>query len=163
MTEEKKFKTKTGYCYIHPNHIELTRNGKRGKIAQKLFGNSIQRALILYSIIALGLIYVAVNCYLSGKYFFTIYFGIISVYLILSVIKSINNSATSIIYRNKIREIKYLKAKTGITRACFVILFVDEKEQLKKRLVFLPGSLNNGAVETEKALALMREEGLINA
>ena len=162
MTTEKKFKTKTGYCFINPSYIELTRNGVKGKLAKSLFGNNINRALIIYSTIAIGLIYVAVRSYSNEKYFLSVYFGIIAMYLILSVIRSFNNSATSVIQRSSIKDVKFIKAQTGITRACFVIHFENEKGILKKRFIFLPGSLNNGAVETDKAIVLMREEGFIN-
>jgi hypothetical protein len=40
-------------------------------------------------------------------------------------------------------------------------VFNDDKKKLKKRLIMLPGSLNDGKNETEKALQIMRSEGMI--
>lgn len=81
---------------------------------------------------------------------------------IVVILKSVNNSATPIIDRTKIKEVRFLKAMVGITRARFEIMFEDENGRLKKRLILLPGSLSNGAIETTKALEIMKNEHLID-
>ena len=55
-----------------------------------------------------------------------------------------------------------MNAKFGATRSVFEITFEQSSGKLKKRLILLPGSLNNGAQETEKALEIMKTNKLIN-
>lgn len=46
-----------------------------------------------------------------------------------------------------------------LTRSRFIVVFEDRKGRIRFRYIFLPGSLNNGSKETEKALIAMRESG----
>ena len=39
--------------------------------------------------------------------------------------------------------------------------FEDENGKMKKRLITLPGSMNNGQNETEKAIEIMTAENLL--
>ena len=104
MENEKIFKTKTGFCHILPDKIVLTRNGIIGNGAKVVSGNNIYRILIIYSAISIFLIYFAFSNYQKGENFSAIFYGLISLYLIYEIIKSVNNSATPIILRNKIKE-----------------------------------------------------------
>ena len=42
------------------------------------------------------------------------------------------------------------------------MFFEDDNKKIKKRLIMLPGSLNDGQRETEKAVKLMIKENLMN-
>ena len=88
-------------------------------------------------------------------------FGLIGIYLVYGIISSTNNSATPIIDRSKIKNIKFKAAIVGLTRSRFEVFFETENGKIKKRLIMLPGSLTGGKSETEKALIIMREEKLI--
>tara|TARA_R110002051_G_scaffold255120_2_gene314193 strand:+ start:23104 stop:23304 length:201 start_codon:yes stop_codon:yes gene_type:complete len=57
-----------------------------------------------------------------------------------------------------IKKVKYKKAIFGLTRSRFEVLFEDDNQKIKKRLIMLPGSLSNGQKETEKALKIMIDE-----
>jgi len=78
------------------------------------------------------------------------------------IFTSINNSATPIIERKDIKSIKFKKAIFGITRSRFEVLFKDENEKIKKRIIMLPGSMHQGKKETEIAKKIMKEEKLLN-
>lgn len=54
-----------------------------------------------------------------------------------------------------------MNAKFGATRSVLEITFEESNGKFKKRLILLPGSLNNGAQETEKALEIMKNEKLV--
>ncbi|WP_432671605.1 hypothetical protein [Flavobacterium sp. SM2513] len=86
---------------------------------------------------------------------------ILGIFLLYNIKKSLNYSATSIIARDRIKEVKFMNAKFGATRSAFEVVFEDNDGKLKKRLILLPGSLNNGSAETDKALAIMKSEKLI--
>ena len=158
---EKIFKTKTGFCHILPDKIILTRDGIIGNIAKVTVGNNLPRILITYGCISIGLFYFAFDSYKNGQIIPMLLFGLIGIYLVYGIISSTNNSATPIIDRSKIKNIKFKAAIVGLTRSRFEVFFETENGKIKKRLIMLPGSLTGGKSETEKALIIMREEKLI--
>jgi hypothetical protein len=113
MNYEKGFKTKTGFCHILPDKIVLTRDGIIGNIAKGTIGNNISRILIIYGGLSLGLFYFAFDSYKNGQIAQPILFGLLGIYLVYGIVSSINNSATSIIDRQKIKEVKLKKQLSG--------------------------------------------------
>lgn len=162
MDTEKSFKTKTGFCHVSSDKIILTRDGVIGNVAKVTVGNHIARVLIIYGGIFLGLLYLAYNSYINGQTFLPILFLFIAGNLVYVLVTSINNSATPIIDRAKIKQVKFKKAIVGLTRSRFEVLFEDEQGRIKKRLIMLPGSLDDGQKETEKALKIMTDERLLD-
>ena len=163
MNSDKTFKTKTGFCHILPEKIILTRDGIIGNVAKVTIGNNISRILTIYSILALGLFYFSYDSYEKGQITTTILFGLIGLYLIYGIVTSLNNSATPVIDRQKIKQIKFKKAIPGLIRSRFEVIFQDDNGQTKKRLIMLPGSLTGGQSETERAIKIMADEKLITA
>jgi hypothetical protein len=155
------FKTKTGYCHIFPDRIQLTRENVAGEIAEATYGNSMPRTIIIFGILLAVFIYFGIDSYNANQIIPPVIFGIISLYLAITIARSYNNSATPVIPRDKIKSVTFKKAITGFTRAYFVIMFENEKGKIKKRLIMLPGSLTYGKQEAEKALALFKREGLL--
>jgi hypothetical protein len=162
MDSEKTFKTKTGFCHILPDKIVLTRDGIIGNVAKVTVGNNVSRILIIYGGLSAFLFYTAFNSYQEGQFFMSLLFVVIGVYLIYGIIASINNSATPIIERDKIRSVKFKRAIKGVTRSRFEVMFENDKGKAKKRLIMLPGSLTDGENETVKAVRIMKEEKLTN-
>jgi hypothetical protein len=161
MDNEKTFKTKTGYCHILPDKIVLTRDGIIGNLATVTVANNISRILVIYGGLSIGLFYFAFDNYRNGQIVQPIIFGLFGIYLVYGIVNSINNSATPIIDRQNIKEVKFKKAIVGLTRSRFEVLFEDDQGKIKKRLIMLPGSLTDGQNETEKALKIMTDEKLI--
>jgi hypothetical protein len=161
MSNEQTFKTKTGFCHILSDKIVLTRDEIIGDIAKVIAENKIPRILIIYAGISIGLFYFTFDSYKNGQITLTLFFGILGIYLIYGIINSINNSATPIIDRNKIKAVKFRPAISGLTRSRFEVFFETENGKIKKRLIMLPGSLSGGQNETEKALKIMKDEKLI--
>jgi len=157
---EKIFRTKTGFCHVTEDQIILTRDGVIGNVAKVTVGNSISRILIIYGLISLGLIYFAYDSYLKGDTFATILFGLLGLYLIYGITKSLNNSATPIIDRKDIKTTKFIKGTSGLSRSRFEIEF-NEGGKIKKRLILLPGSMTGGQNEADKAVEIMRGEKLL--
>lgn len=162
MESDKKFRTKTGFCHILPDKIILTRDGIIGNIAKVTLGNGISRILIIYSAFALFLLYFAFTAYKENKVITALSYIVFAVYLLYKAKQSTNYSATSTIERNKIKEVKFIDAKYGATRSRFEVLFKDENEKIRTRLILLPGSLNDGENETKKALEIMKNEKIYN-
>ncbi|MDA3843725.1 MAG: phosphoribosylaminoimidazolesuccinocarboxamide synthase, partial [Candidatus Kapabacteria bacterium] len=118
--------------------------------------------LIIYGLISVWVLYFSYSSYLNGKIVLPLFLGLTAVGLIVAIIKSLNNSATPIIQRDKIISVKFKNEIVRVTRSRFEVLFENEKHKIKKRLIMLPGSMNDGTNETIKALEIMREEGLID-
>lgn len=161
MNDEQTFKTKTGFCHILPDKIILTRDGIIGNVAKVTVGNNISRILLIYCGISAFLFYSAFELFKTEQTFQAIFFSFLGLLLVYGIFNSLNNSATPIIDRNKIKTVKFKKGIEGISRSRFEVLFEDEKGKIKKRLIMLPGSLTNGQNETEKALRIMKEEKLV--
>lgn len=161
MEIESKFKTKTGFCHILPDKIVLSRDGVIGQISNITMGNSISRSLFIYSCIAMYFCYRAYQLFQTSEFTLMLVYLLPSLYLIYTVVSSINLSASPIIYRNKIKHIRFKKAIKGLTRARFEIVFENDEGQIKKRLILLPGSLGDGEEETSKALEIMKREELL--
>jgi hypothetical protein len=158
---ESTFKTKTGFCHVTEDKIILTRDGVVGNVSKVVVGNNILRILIIYGLLSSGLLFFAYNNYLNGDLFATALFGLLGLYLIIGIFKSLNNSTTPVIERSDIRSLKFIKGITGVTRSRFEIEF-DEAGKTKKRLILLPGSLTGGETETENAIKIMRSEKLLD-
>ncbi|MDF4202231.1 phosphoribosylaminoimidazolesuccinocarboxamide synthase [Maribacter sp. SA7] len=159
---EKRFKTKTGFCHILPEEIILTRDGIIGNISKITVGSSIWRAVLIYGGLSIFLLYNAFDGFQRGQTLTSVFFALFGLFLIYGIVKSLNNSATPIIKKDRIKNVKFKKAIFGFTRARFEVLFEDDNQIIKKRLIMLPGSLNNGSKETELALQIMREEKLLD-
>jgi hypothetical protein len=161
MDNTKTFKTKTGFCHILPDKIVLTRDGIIGNVVAVTVGNNISRLLIIYGGLSIGLFYFTFDSFRNGQIAQPILFGLFGIYLVYGIANSINNSATPIIYRQKIKEVRFKKAIIGLTRSRFEVFFEDHQGKIKKRLIMLPGSLSDGQSETEKAIKIMIDEKLI--
>ncbi|WP_299782968.1 phosphoribosylaminoimidazolesuccinocarboxamide synthase [uncultured Formosa sp.] len=161
MKTEQTFKTKTGFCHITEDKIILTRDGIIGNVAELTTGKSIYRILGIYGIMAIFLLYMAYTKIVKEDWIeFAVYCGI-GIYLVYSLIKSINLSATPIIERNKIKSVEFKPAKKFLTRSYFKVNFKQNDGKIKSRLIMLPGSLTDGTSETEKAIGIMKNAGLI--
>ena len=163
MEQEKTFRTKTGFCHILPDKIVLTRDGLIGEISKITVGNSISRILIIYSVLTLGLFYYAFGAYQEENYVQTILYSVLGLALIIGIINSMNNSTAPVIHRHQINEVKFSEGMIGITRSRFVVKFKNDKGQIKKRLIMLPGSMSQGEEETIKVVQIMKKEGFLIA
>ena len=161
MNDDKTFKTKTGYCHILPDRIVLTRDGIIGNATQLATGSNVSRIVLIYGGLAIWLFYIAFENYQNGLVALALLFGFMGIFIFYGLLRSLNNSATPIILREKIKEVKLKKGTAGLTRSRFEILFEDDKGKVKKRLIMLPGSLNDGQNETEKAINIMIDEKLM--
>jgi hypothetical protein len=163
MDNEKTFKTKTGFCHILPDKIILTRNGIIGSVAKATVGNGMTRILIIYSALILWLFYRAYKLFQTGELFSPILYLLIGLWMCYGIITSLDNSATPVIDRIKIRNVKFIKGIAGLTRSRFEVFFEDDGGKIKRRMIMLPGSMTGGQEATEQAIKIMTEEKLLGA
>lgn len=161
MNPENTFKTKTGFCHVEKDQIILTKDGVIENSSKDQTKNKIVRTLIFYALLSFYFLYSAFENYKKGETVFMSFSIFFAFILLVGIIKSWNNSSTSLIERNRIKKVQFIAAKKGLTRAVFEILFEDNNGKIKKRLIMLPGSLSNGQIETQKAVDIMKKEGII--
>ena len=159
---EYTFRTKTGTCTITPEQIILTRDGSRGAAAELTVSSSIGRALMIYGVLGgsaliMGLWYLLGDDTPAG-----VVFSVIGALFLWNVVKSRNNSAVPTIDRSAIRAVEAHPPRPPATRGYFTVLF-EEHGKVRKRMIMLPGVMENGQAEYERAEAAMRASGLLTA
>jgi len=154
------FRTKTGYCHIQPDKIVLSANSNPITVFKIPSARNVFQRLMMYSLLSLCLLIQAYTSFKNNEIFLAIFLGIGGIFLIYVVIASANNSGSPVVERATIQKVKFTKAIPWIRRS-YISVFFNENGKVKKRLIFLPGSLTGGAEETEKALEIMKREGLL--
>jgi hypothetical protein len=157
---EHTFRTKTGSCVITPDKILLTRENVRGAMSQHIFGNSIGRALLIYGLFGLSALALGVWSFTNRNYSEATILCLIGTLLLYSVVASRNNSAAPAIDRSAIHSINAHSPHPPATRGYFTVIF-EENGKIRKRLILLPGSLENGREEYARAESIMRASGLL--
>jgi hypothetical protein len=160
MTEdgEYRFNTKTGTCVVTPEKIVLKREGVTGAVANKVYGSSINRVLIIYSVIGSIALVIGILSIIGKSYFSGGFLCAIGVACLGIVVASRNNSAANIIERSSVQSIVAHSPHPPFTRAYFTVHFLENGKK-RKRLIGLPGSMSGGKEEFRRALSIMRETG----
>lgn len=158
---DNKFKTKTGFCYVLPDRIILTREGLLGKFANAYSGKGNTKALIIQGVLIGVIIYLGFIEYKRENYVSIGFYGIIALILSYGFFTSLKNSGTPVLDKKQIKEVKFIKGASGATRDRFEVFFENEEGKIKKRLIMLPGTLSRGDAEADKALALFKSEGYL--
>ena len=163
MSTEGKytFRTKTGICTITPEQIILTREGARGA-ADLTVSTSIGRALLIYGLLGGSALIIGLWYLLGGNTRAGVVFGVIGALLLWNVVKSRNNSTAPIIERSAIIAVEAHPPRPPATRGYLTVLF-EEHGKVRKRMIMLPGVMENGQAEYERAEAAMRASGLLTA
>ncbi len=152
------FKTKTGFCHISTNEIQLTRDGVVGNFPKVVNGKKISTTLILYGALTLGLAYYGFKELQNGQIVSPIIYLLLCILFLYVIIDSLNNSATPIIQRDKIVNIQFKKGIPGLTRSRFDVFFKNENNKIQRRIILL----HSNKKEVEKAMEIMKKEGLID-
>ena len=152
------FKTKTGFCHISTNEIQLTRDGVVGNFSKVVSGKKISTTLILYGVLTLGLAYYGFKELQNGQIVAPIIYLLLCILFLYVIIDSLNNSAAPIIQRDKIVNIQFKKGIPGLTRSRFDVFFKNENNKIQRRIILL----HSNKKEVEKAMEIMKKEGLID-
>ncbi len=156
------FRTKTGTCEITDDAIVLTREGARGALAEAVIGQSVKRALIRYGVIALLLTALAVHAMMNGQLPFGVFQLAFALYIVVGILRSRGVSAQPEVPRAAIQRIRAHRPIPLLTRGYFDVSFNDG-DQLRRRLIILPGYFAGGSDEFEKAVAVLGDVGLLSS
>lgn len=157
---ENSFRTKTGTCTITENQIILTREGLRGGLAKVMFGVSVDRVLIMYVLIGIILLVSAFMSFVGGSNGMGVFTSVVGVIFLWNAITARNNSASPVIERSTIQSVEAHLPRPPFTRGYFAVQF-DDNGKLKKRLIILPGSMQGGSEEFNRAKDLLMQVGLL--
>ena len=154
------FRTKTGQCTITSDQILLSMERVRGAAAGGLFGHSMGRTFLVYGVLGAGMLIEGVRSFLRSEDIAGSFLCLVGVLLFLNIIVSRRNSATPIISRTSIREVSAHPPRPPLTRGYFTVVFIENGKE-RRRLIMLPGSLQGGRQEYDKAEGAMRSSGLL--
>lgn len=159
-TADVTFRTKTGTCTITSEQIILTREGTRGAFAQWALGNSIGRILLVYGLLGGSALAFGISSLLRGGMVEGVLLSVVGAYFLWGVFSSRHNSAAPILNRSAIRTVEAHPPRPPATRGYFAISF-EEDGKMRKRLIILPGMLENGSEEYVRAESALRASGLL--
>ena len=152
------FRTKLGLCYVIKDRIIMVTEAAEIDSKKEVVEKSVWPFLTIHTTIGLVFVGFSIYSFLHDAILASFMFGGLGVYLVIKIILSINNFATPIIPRDRILEFKYKKAIPFLTRDYFSIVFLDKYGRTKKRLIILPGIIQDGSSEANKALQIMKSE-----
>ena len=163
MGKEQKFRTKTGYCHILKDKIIFSTAGKIGNLDDIVVKENSSLVLIMYGILAAGLLVSGYANYLADNTPLAVVFGGIGLMLVNGIVRSINFSGTPLINRSDIQNVLFKKGIWGISRARFEVIFKDSKGNLRKRLIMLPGAVSVDEKTIAEATEIMVNTGVMTA
>lgn len=149
------FRTKTGRVNVTPERLTIERTGLRGGAAQALQGAGKWRTIVIYGLLAIGLAVQGVWRYQDGDTFLPFLLWGMSAWIVSSLIRSRNFSATPVIERDHATKIEVVKGIWGITRDRLIVHF-RENDKAARRYILMPGVLQAPAGELERAVEALR-------
>lgn len=158
MEGTKMFRTRSGYCFITPDEIILTRQNQLKKIPAKPAGDISTILLSGYAISAAFVFYFSFLGFMRGEYYPAAVLLIVSAGIMAYVYTSRNKSFTPVIPRERIQDIELIKAVPGGLGTYFNIWFEDENSRIKRRVIKLPGMFVPQNEELIRAIDIMQEE-----
>lgn len=159
--ETATFRTTTGFCHLFPDQIVFSKQKQSVDFSQLKSDNRVYQNVIIYVILVGLCAYWAFRSYeqhLMIRFYLLCSIGGI---LLLSILRLFSYSDTAVILRKQITGVQFRKAVPFVNYAQFTVFFTDEKGRRKKRLILLPGKLNDQS-ETQTAVEKMEQAGYIS-
>lgn len=160
-TPATTFRTKTGFCHVLPDQLLFTKSNLPDKRLVKNTSWQIivsQVARVVF-ILLIGLLSWAE--FRNGNFGMGLLMALAVVFFLFMLQQSWNDSSTSVIASNRIQHIR-LRETSGLgKRSYFEVYFANENDKRKRRLILMPGTLDDGEVETERAISIFRSAGLM--
>jgi hypothetical protein len=156
----RAFSIKGGQCHLYPDRIEVRRSDGVGRLTEFLFRRGYQRAIILYLLLALGLLLAALLAFSIDNYFLTSFLGAMALIAAGYAWTNRDLSFAPVIPKRSVEATQYRRAVQGEARAAFIIYFRPGKHLLR-RVILLPTRTHQGTSLADTAYWMMRDEGLI--
>jgi nitric oxide synthase oxygenase domain/subunit len=158
MSEPASFRTKTGRCIVTPDSLQLEREGVRGAMAEAMFGKDKRRAVLIYVSIVIVLIWTAAMSWRTGDLVGTVLWAGLAVLVLRTVARGRDLSAKAELARAATRRIEVVPGRRGLTRSHLIVHFEEDGDPAR-RLILLPGVLQGGPAELDRAVSTLRAAG----
>ncbi len=152
------FRTKTGHATVTREQIVIERTGPRGRAANMLQGNSKSRTLLIYGILFAMLVWSGWSSWNHGSTVAAVLFWAYGGWIAYALTKARNFTMSPIMERAATSRIEGIRGLKGATRDRIVVSLSEGGREVR-RFILMPGALQNGAGELDRALALLSEQG----
>ena len=161
---QKIFRTTTGFCHILPDKIAFTRDGKLENIDLNppKEHRSLKFALV-YGLLICAAIGFIIYKYIEGVLDLTSTIVAISIIVVMLyyIYKVVNYQTRTYFDRDKIISLKYKAGINSLSPSQFLISIKSENEKTLYANIILRSQNIFGKQETDDAIKIMVEEGLI--
>ena len=155
---ERRFRTKTGHVDVGEDALRIQRTGARGAAAQRLQGDSKARTLVVYGGIVGLLVWQGWVALQEGGWPFAAFAWGFSTWIVLFLLKARNFSMAPVVTRGATSRVQAVRGWPGLTRDRLVVHFVEDGKPAR-RYILMPGVLQKGRGEIDRAGTVLREAG----
>ncbi len=162
MKKEKTFETAFGICYIYPDKIVFKEECKTDSTERRTVSSEIKKRKVLkrlFILISAFFLYFSFVLFKEDKVFEAIFLTAFAINTVFNIIKNLTFTFPSIIYRDSIKKVS-LKRRI-LYNNYYEIKFTNADGKIKKCEIPLLSVTREDKKEKERAIKILREEGLI--
>lgn len=152
------FRTKTGHARVSAHQIVIERTGVRGGVAQRVQGNSKVRTLVVYAVLSVLLGWQGWSAYRDGRTVFAVFAFALVAWIAYALFRSRRFTMAPVVERDTTTRVVAVRGFSGLTRDRLIVHFNEGAEEVE-RYILMPGVLQNGRGELDRALALLKQAG----
>ena len=160
MTGKRSFPTRTGYCHLYADRIEIEINGFTGRLRSWLSGKRLASMWLYYLALSVLFLLSALLALTIENYFLAAFLGVFAVISLVALWIYRRHTFSVNILRDQIDRVEYSPAVEGQSRASFQVYYQPGRYMMQ-RPILLPGKSQNGASVAQSAYWMMKEEGLL--
>lgn len=157
--EPTTFRTKTGVCRVSPDKLVLERTGVRGQAAQTLHGDSKTRTWLVYLVIVAVMAHTAWSALRAGDTALASVWAALAGWIVVSLARTRDFSMVNELSRTRMERVEFVRGIAGLTRDRVVVHFRDDAGKQARRFIIMPGALQQGRGELERARAALQNQG----
>lgn len=152
------FRTKTGHCDVTRDRLVLLRTGPRGAVADAIQGRSRARTFGVYGVLVTCMTLIGANSWSSDRPIVALMWWGYAAWVVFALARSRDFSTATEVPRAATTRVEAIRGWRVLTRDRLVVHFTDDGKPAR-RFILLPGVLQDGGGELERAVALLREAG----
>lgn len=152
------FATKSGHATVTADLLAIERTGLRGAAAQRLQGDSKRRTSLIYAVVCGYLAFAGLASFRIGHHVSAALLWGFGGWMASWLLLNRNFSMLPQIPRSAVTRVQFVRGWRGLTRDRVVVHFVKDGAALR-RFVLMPGVLQKGAGELDRARAVFEAHG----
>ncbi len=156
------FRLSRGFCHIFSDRLVLSNKRETAEVAHLTIGTKNEKNNKPYWILGIGCVVMGTYYFAKEDYYSFLFFELFGMYISYRFYTNKKNHPSPVIARSAIQKVEFDKGISILTSSRFIISYKNDSGELRKRILTLPRSFSQGKMETEKALKLFKEEGLLS-